>query len=99
MDTILGEYSLTCSDKIFVDMEEYFATCPWMNDIYGLKIWMKNGRKWMNFILNVANKCYFCRKLNKRNKVEGVYVGFFQNKSTNEMFKSQFKAILHISLI
>jgi hypothetical protein len=19
-------------DKIFVDVEEYFATCPWMND-------------------------------------------------------------------
>ncbi len=42
----------------------------------------------MNFILNVAKKCYFCRKLNKRNKVETIYVGFFQNKSTNEMFKS-----------
>jgi len=27
------------------------------------------------------------------------FVGFFQNKSTNEMFKSQFEAILHISLI
>jgi uncharacterized alpha/beta hydrolase family protein len=41
----------------------------------------------------------FCGKLNKINKVETIYVGFFQNKSTNEMFKSQFKAILHISLI
>jgi hypothetical protein len=59
----------------------------------------KRRKKWMNFILNVANKCYFCRKLNKRNRVGTIYVGFFQNKSTNEMFKSKFKAILHISLI
>ncbi len=22
-------------DKIFGDVEEYFATCSWMNDIYG----------------------------------------------------------------
>ncbi len=37
--------------------------------------------------------------LYKRNKVKTIYVGFSQNKSTNEMFKLQFKAILHISLI
>ncbi len=55
--------------------------------------------KCMNFILNVGNKCYFCGKLNKRNKVEIIYVGFCQNNSTNEMFKSHFKAILHISLM
>jgi hypothetical protein len=53
----------------------------------------------MNFILNVDNKCYFYKKLNQKNKVKTIYVGFFQNNSTNEMFKSHFKAMLHISLI
>jgi hypothetical protein len=73
-------------------------------------------KKWMNFILNVANKCYLCGKLNRRNRVETIYVSFFQNKSTrnrvetiyvsffqnkstSEMFMSEFKVILHISLI
>jgi hypothetical protein len=74
------------------DMEKYYAMRPWMNDIYGWK-------KWMNFILNVGNTCYFCGKLNKKNKVETIYVGFFSNNSTNEIFKSHFKAIFHISLI
>jgi hypothetical protein len=50
----------------------------------------------MNFILNVANKCYFFEKLNKKNKVETIYGDFFQHKSTNEMLKSQFRTLLHI---
>jgi hypothetical protein len=33
--------------------------------------------KRMNFIMNIGNKQYFCGKLNKRNKVETIYVGFF----------------------
>jgi hypothetical protein len=41
----------------------------------------------------------FCAKLNKINRIKTIYVGFFQNKSTNEMFKPQFKVVLHISLI
>jgi hypothetical protein len=41
----------------------------------------------------------FAENVNKRNKVETIYVGFFPKKSINEMFKSQFKAMLHISLI
>jgi len=49
--------------------------------------------------MNVANKHYFCKKINKRNRVETIYVGFFQNNLTNEMLKSQFKTIFHISLI
>jgi hypothetical protein len=33
---IVGEYFVTHTIKsIFVDMEEYFAMCPWMNDLYG----------------------------------------------------------------
>jgi len=52
-----------------------------------------------NFIMNLANKHYFYRKFNKRNRIETINVGFFQNNSTNEMFKSHFKAMLHISLI
>jgi len=55
--------------------------------------------KKMNFILNVGNTHYFCKKLNKRNKVETIYARFFQNNLTNEMFKSHFKAKLHIPLI
>jgi hypothetical protein len=50
-----------------------------MNDLYG---W-KNGWKIMNFIMNVANKHYFFEKINKKNKVETIYVGFFQNNLTN----------------
>jgi hypothetical protein len=41
--------------------------------------------------MNLANKHYFCRKFNKRNRVETIYVGFFQNNSTNEMFKLHFE--------
>jgi hypothetical protein len=37
------------------------------------------------------------QKIEQKNKVETIYVGFFQHKSSNEMFKSQFKAIFHIS--
>jgi len=55
--------------------------------------------KRMNFILNVGNYSYFCEKLNKRNNVETIFVGFFQKKFTHEMFKSYFKIIFHISLI
>jgi hypothetical protein len=42
-------------------VEEYFATCPWMNDL-GMKRWIK----WINFIPNVANKCYFFGNLEKK---------------------------------
>ncbi len=59
-------------------------------------LWMK---QWVNIILNFGKKRYFCKNLNKKNKVETIYIGFFQNNSTNEMFKSHFKVILHISLI
>jgi hypothetical protein len=60
-------------------------------------VWIKKKMKKMNFIMNVANKHYFCKKFNKRNNVE--FMLFFQNNSTNEMFKSHFEVILHISLI
>jgi hypothetical protein len=63
--------------------------CPWMKDIYGFKMdemYFKCGQQML-----------FLRK-NEQKKVETIYVGFFQKKSTNEMFKSQFKTI-HISLI
>jgi len=43
----------------------------------------KMDEKWMKFIQNIGNKYYFCEKLNKRNKVETIYVGFFQNNSIN----------------
>jgi hypothetical protein len=65
--------------------------------VHGWMIFMDEKR--MNIILNVGNTCYFCKNLNKRNRVKTIYVGFFQNNSTNEMFKSHFKAVLHIFLI
>jgi hypothetical protein len=41
----------------------------------------------------------FKPKLNQKKKVKTISIGFFQNNLTNEMFKSQFKTIFHISLI
>jgi hypothetical protein len=38
----------------------------------------------------------FFRKIEYKNRVETIYVGFFQHKSTNEMLKAQYKAIVHI---
>jgi hypothetical protein len=40
--------------------------------------------KCMNFILNVGNKCNFCRK----KMVETIHVGSFKNNLTHEMFLS-----------
>ncbi len=34
-------------DRIFVDVEEYFVTCSWTNNIIWMKMQMKT--KWMNF--------------------------------------------------
>jgi hypothetical protein len=65
-----------------------------------MKIWiLKMMEKWVNFTLNVGKKRYFCRKLNQKNKVKTINVGLFQKNLKNEMFKSHFKVILHISLI
>ncbi len=36
IDKMFGKYYLT-RHKIFGDVEEYFATCSWINDIYGWK--------------------------------------------------------------
>jgi uncharacterized protein (DUF2132 family) len=45
-----------------------------MNDIYGWKCgWKQNG----NFFMNVGNIQFFYKHLNKRNKVEAIYVGLF----------------------
>ncbi len=38
-----------------------------------MKIWIKN----LNLFFNVGNRCYIYEKLNKRNMVETIYVGFF----------------------
>jgi hypothetical protein len=35
VEGILEEYSLTHGINIYHDVEEYFATCTWMNDNYG----------------------------------------------------------------
>jgi hypothetical protein len=88
-DKILGKYSLTRRTKSLL-MRKNILPC-----VHGWMIFM--DKIWMNFILNVANKCFFAKNWTK-NKVETI-VSFFQKKSTNEMFKSQFKAMFHISLI
>jgi hypothetical protein len=62
-----------------------------MNDIYGWKY----GQKWTNFILNVGNKHYFSKKLNKKNRVETIYVGFF--KKQFEPWNTQITLQNHIS--
>jgi hypothetical protein len=38
-------------DRIFADVEECSSTCSWMNNIL-----------WMNFLLKVDNKHFFCKK-------------------------------------
>jgi hypothetical protein len=39
---------LTHGINIYHDVEEYFATCTWMNDNYGWNIIMDVKIKWMN---------------------------------------------------
>ncbi len=40
-----------------------------------MKMWMKTKR--INFLLKVANRHVFCKKMNNRNKVKILYVGLF----------------------
>ncbi len=63
-----------------------------MNDIYGWK------NEWILFWMLPTN-VIFVENWTKETRIKTIYVGFFQNKSTNEIFKSQFKPILHISSI
>jgi hypothetical protein len=53
----------------------------------------------MKFILNVANKCFFAKIWSKNQGRNNLCWPFFEDKSTNEMFKSQFETKFHISLI
>jgi hypothetical protein len=56
-------------------VEEYFATCSWINDIYGWKFgWqMKMDELFHEHWQQIC----FCKKLNKRIKMEKNYVGLF----------------------
>jgi hypothetical protein len=45
-------------DRIFVDVEEYFVTCSWTNNIIWMKMQMKT--KWMNFYNESRQKTFFC---------------------------------------
>ncbi len=49
-------------DIIFGDMEVYFSTCSWMNDIY--------DEKKMDIFYEHWQQMFFCGKLNKRNMVK-----------------------------
>jgi len=72
VDKILEEYSLTHKKK-------YLLT--WKNilpHVHGWMIFM--DEKMDYFILNVGTKRYFCKLLNKINKVETIYVGVFQKQ-------------------
>jgi hypothetical protein len=60
-------------DKIFGDMEEYFAMCSWMKEIYEWKMKMDD------FFNEHYQHTIFFENLNNRNRVEQIYVGLFWN--------------------
>jgi hypothetical protein len=66
------EFFFDAWDRIFIDSKEYFTTCLWMNDIYR---WKQNRKIFMD----VGNIHFFSEHVNKRNKVEAIYVGLFWN--------------------
>jgi hypothetical protein len=71
----------------FVDVEEYFSTCPWMNDLYG---W-KNG--WNLYWMLPTNVNFVENWTKKKGVKQFMLVSFKPNPK--KMFKSQSKAILH----
>jgi hypothetical protein len=77
-------------EKCFLHIGHNFC---WHGKIF-CHVSMDEWSLWINFILNVANKCYFCGKLNKKNKVEIIYVGFF---ITNPQMKCSSHNLSHIS--
>ncbi len=89
---ILGKYFLTSRIK---------SLLTWKNILPRVHGWMiimdRNGWKRMNFILNIGNYHYCHKNLNKRNKVETIYVGFFQNNSHIKC--SSCTSIFHIYVI
>jgi len=44
-----------------------------VNDIYGSNVDEKKDE----FLMNIGNKLFFCKNMNKKNKVEIFYVGLF----------------------
>jgi hypothetical protein len=59
--------------------------------VHGWMIFMDEKNGWILFWMLAINVIF--QKNEQKNKVETIYVGFFQHKSTNEMLKSQFIAI------
>jgi hypothetical protein len=68
---------------MFGDMEEYFSTCSWMNDIYDEKKWI--------FFMNVGNN-FFLWKIEQKKQGENNISWFISKHLTHEMFKSHFKS-------
>jgi hypothetical protein len=58
IEGISKEYSLTWH-IIYHDIEEYFATCTWMNDNYG---WKKLGEKWNGWKIKMDEHNLFTTK-------------------------------------
>jgi hypothetical protein len=56
----------------------------------------ENMDKMDEFYFECCQQMLFFQKFEPKNRVETIYVGLFQHKSTNEMLKSQFTAIFHI---
>jgi hypothetical protein len=61
---------------IFVEVEEYFATCPWMNDLDGWK-------KWILFFMFPTN--IFLQKIEQKTLVENP---LFLTKSFHDALPS-----------
>jgi len=62
---------------MFADVERYSTNHVFMDEQY----------VWMNFLMKVGNKHIFCKKMNKKNKVEFFLCWFILNNLTFEMVK------------
>jgi hypothetical protein len=61
-------------NKIFNDMDEYFATCSWMKDIQG---WQFGWQMKLDDFFHEHWQHTFLQKIEQKNKVEKNYVGWF----------------------
>ncbi len=68
-------------DRIFGDMEEYFVTCPWMNDFYGWKYGLKNG--WTLFWTLATNTIFEKNWIKKTGWKQFMLVSFKNNLTQN----------------
>ncbi len=77
-------------DIMFGDMEEYFSSCSWMNDIYDEKKWI--------FVMNIGNICFFVENWTKETWWKLFKLVYFKTFDTWNV-QVTLQVILHISLI